>query len=685
MKKSVLSIAVGLCAAWIFAAGPAGGDGRAGTARRAGADDWAELGPDGGDIRGFVRNPKAPSELYAATSSGLIYRSGNNGATWARKGAAGSSVYDLAVDPRTPSTLYALGDATVYKSVNKGGDFATLPLPAGFRAQNGRVAVHPTDSRVLFVSGAFTYDTTNWKTCMAVLKSADGGQTWAVRRLNNGSASAMTYNIAVSAKTPSLVFACGFYTSDSGRAKAGVFRSRDGGATWKNVAPAFMTSGTICFYPFALALDPTDAGRAYVAFGQGVARTSDGGASWQRQTSPPATEMCAYSIAIDAADPETLYGGYNNRLYKSTDGGKVWSTLTNGVAGIPFKILARGKSVQAASGAGLSRSANGGASFVPGHKGIRASDISSFVLLPAGSGAAAGGGGTLYAASWSVGLFKSVDGGAAWTKLPAFSGSDQIWDVVSPEADPRRVTVSVFGADNPRVYGSADGGATFQPLLPATGSQGFLLAAFPSDPKRILAAGAVESGGASCLGVLLSADAGKSWKQTRLLNEAGSAADAVALAPSNASLLYVAGHTAAWNPVLYKSQTGGASWARVETPDDAAGGRFSCLAVHPRRPNTLYAVNDSVAIYKSVNGGATWAKPENGPAGARCLGFNPSNPNEIFVGRNDGLSFSADGGKTWTDLSAGLAVKSVVRIEIDGPARLIYAGIKGGGICRRNF
>lgn len=668
MKKSGLLLAFGLCTVWLF-----------------GAESWTELGPEGGDIRGVARNPKAPSELYAATYSGLIYRSGANGASWARKGAVGSSVSDLAVDPQTPSTLYALGDATVYKSVNKGGDFASLPLPAGFQAQNGRIAVHPTDSRILFVSGAFSYDTTSGKACMAVLKSADGGQTWAVRKLNSKSANALTYDIAVSAKNPSLVFACGFYNSDSGRAKAGVFRSTDGGSTWKNVAPAFMTSGAICHYPFALALDPTDAGRAYVAFAQGVAGTSDGGASWQRQTSPPSTEMCAYSIAIDAADPETLYGGYNNRLYKSTDGGKVWSTLSKGVAGIPFKILARGKSVQAASGAGISRSANGGASFIPGHKGIRASDISSFVLLPAGAGAAAGGGGTLYAASWNAGLFKSVDGGAAWTKLPDFAGSDEIRDVVSPEADPRRVYVSVFGANNPRVYGSADGGATFQPLLPATGYQGFLLAAFPSDPKRVIAAGAIESGGASCLGVFLSADAGKTWKQVRLLNEAGSAADAVALAPSNPNVIYVAGHTAAWSPVLFKSQTGGTAWKRVKLPDDAAGGQISCLAVHPRLSNTLFAVNRSEAIYKSANGGATWAKLENSPAGARCLTINPSNPNEIIVGRSEGLSFSADGGSTWADLSDGLLIKNVVRVEIDGPARQVYAGTSGGGICRRRF
>lgn len=440
MRKAGYLFLVGACAAALFAAGSAGPDGSGGPV---GPGLWTELGPLGGDVRSIVRNPKAPAEIYSLTYSGLVYRSGNNGASWARKASLGEDLYDLAIDPKTPSTLYALGGSYILKSVNKGVTFMRKAFGDYIYAYSGRIAINPSNPQVLFVAATVVYDTANWKECLAVLKSANGGQSWAVKKLEPTSKWATGYDVAVSPKNPSLVFACGSYTPASGNSnKAAIFRSTNGGETWKNVTPAFLTQQSY-YYPYAIALDPTNAQRAYVGYNYGVVRTANGGTAWTNQVSP--SDISGYALAIDKSAPNTVYSGGFKKLYKSTDGGANWADLSNGIFGSAAKLLVQGKVVHFASSAGIFRSVNGGAQFAPGHKGMLAADITGFVRVPAGTGAGNGGAATFYAAAGGYGVFKSTDGGAAWTKLCDFAGSDNIAHLVSPRTDPRRIYVSTYG------------------------------------------------------------------------------------------------------------------------------------------------------------------------------------------------------------------------------------------------
>jgi len=443
MKKAGLTIAVVLFAILLFGRGPSGMDRIEGTDTFVGANPWKELGPQGGDIRAIVRNPKNTNELYAATFSGLIYRSGTNGTSWARRSAIGDNIYDLAINPRTPSTLYALGDYAIYKSVNNGVSFSEIPFPNYFYCWEGGISINPSNPQIIYVVGRAYYDTTNWKSCIAVLKSVNGGRSWTVKYLDRTSKWGYGHDVAVSPKNPSLVYACGYYTPASGNGnKAGIFRSSNGGETWKNVTPAFMTSPTYS-YAYAIALDPTNAGRAYVAHDSGVVRTSNGGTTWKKQAFPG--WMRCYAISIDKTAPQTLYAGDINIIYRSTDGGNNWTTLSNGLYGTASKIIALGKTIHVASNGGIFKSTNRGTLFAPGHKGILAGDITSFVRLPAGGGSLTGGTGILYAAAHGYGIFKSINGGGAWTKLCDFAGSDDIAHIVAPKSDPRRVYVSTYG------------------------------------------------------------------------------------------------------------------------------------------------------------------------------------------------------------------------------------------------
>ena len=680
MKKARLLAILCVGAAAFFAFGPAGAGESDAPRRTGGAGAWTALGPAGGDISSIVRNPKAPSELYAATRSGLIFQSGNNGGSWTRKAVIEDTLCDLAIDPKTPSTLYALSGTSIYKSVNKGAAFVKTALGDEAYANLGRIAVDPSNPRIIYIVGAMYHDAASRKSCLAVLKSVNGGRSWTAKALDPTSEWAYGLDIAVSHKNPSLVFACGYYGPASGGGyKAAIFRSANGGGAWKNVTPAFMNAEAYRAAS-AVAVDPTNAAKAYVAYTDGVARTSDGGASWKKRVSP--SWMYCHTVAVDATAPDTLYAGGFRRLYKSTDGGKNWTEFPLRFYGSASRWLVRGKTLHVATDGGIFKSANGGALFASGHAGLLAADIKSFVHLPAGSGSLSAGAGTFYAAAGRYGIFKS-ESGSAWTKLDDFAGSDAVAHIVGPRSDPLRIYVSTEGSANPRAYGSVDGGRVFKPLLPGAGCEGLRLLAYPADPDRLLAAGYIESGGKPCMGVFLSNDAGTSWTRVRLMNESGSEADAAALAPSNVKVLYVAGHGADWKPVLFRSTNGGTAWTRIKAPAPAAS--VTCLAVHPSSQTTLYATTSWQGNFKSTDGGSSWTKLACTASGANCVAVNPSDPNEVFIGSSEGVEYSADGGSTWTDLSADPAVKNVVWIEVDGPARLVYAGIKGGGICRRSY
>ena len=436
MRKIAVMIVAAFCGVFLFGRGPGAGErpGRAG--------GWTELGPQGGDIRGIARNPKSPAELYAVTYSGLVYRSTNNGGSWTRKGAVGVEVDDLAIDSKNPSTIYALASDGLYKSIDKGASFTKLPFgDVNMGGYGGRIAVHPSNPKIIYVAGIYIYDTTNWKTCMAVFKTANGGQSWTVKKLDPTSTSGHTYDVVVSPKNPAFIYACGASYLGNG-CQARVFRSTNGGQTWKNITPGFMNPD-LYNYAYAIVADPSNAGRVFVAYSRGIAGTSNSGATWENQASP--AYMYAYAVAISKSASDTLYAGAEKTLYKSTDGGKNWTALTHGLFGAARKILVQGKILHFASAAGIFKSTNGGEQFAPGHKGVLAADITGFVLHRAVSGALDGGTGTLYAAANGYGIFKSTNGGGAWTKLSEFAGSDWVACLVSPRTDPRRVYVSTYG------------------------------------------------------------------------------------------------------------------------------------------------------------------------------------------------------------------------------------------------
>lgn len=113
-----------------------------------------------------------------------------------------------------------------------------------------------------------------------------------------------------------------------------------------------------------------------------------------------------------------------------------------------------------------------------------------------------------------------------------------------------------------------------------------------------------------------------------------------------------------------RSTDGGDTWERLGFPD--RGAVIWTMAVHPTRPNIIYAGAAPVALYRSEDGGDTWHGIPQAKSPAHCerdgfdtrtirITVDPARPDDIYVGLEvSGVIRSTDAGETWRDVSAPL-------------------------------
>jgi photosystem II stability/assembly factor-like uncharacterized protein len=223
--------------------------------------------------------------------------------------------------------------------------------------------------------------------------------------------------------------------------------------------------------------------------------------------------------------------------------------------------------------------------------------------------------------------------------------------------------------------------------------------------------------GAASGGVWKSTDGGTTFKPV-FDKQPVQSIGAITIDPSNHQNVWV-GTGEAWtrNSVsigagLYKSADGGETWTHAGLPDSE---RIAKILVDPRASGTVYACvpgklwSDSAerGLYKTSDGGATWQLILKGPnlsTGCASIAMEPGNPDVLLAGLWDfrrrgwtfrsggdgakaasgsGLYRSGDGGRTWTELTAGsgkgLPAKPYGRIALayaPSDARTIYAFIE---------
>jgi uncharacterized protein (TIGR03437 family) len=334
----------------------------------------------------------APSggAVLAAVPSGGAYRSLNGGAGWgpANGGLESFALHSLVYDPSNPNIVYAgsvnpfnANDGSLLKSTDGGLQWQVLQTSAPFYA----VAAHPSDGRTVVIGSG-----------NGVFRSTDGGQSF--QGINgDGEVIQRVVDLKFHPSTPTTLFVIVFDDLSTGFYE--IFRSTDGGADWTGSGPTAVPL-------LDIAIDSNDPSRIYVAAGNGVFRSTDGGGEYRAANAGfPAEGVLVSSVAVDANANSTVYASTSAGVFRSTDRADSWQSVDAGLE----------------------------------EQGV-------LDLAPDPREA-----GVLYAATVGGGVFKTVDGGESWQPtggVPILTGAGVVnaADFGGGGVTPGEI-VSIFGVD----------------------------------------------------------------------------------------------------------------------------------------------------------------------------------------------------------------------------------------------
>jgi photosystem II stability/assembly factor-like uncharacterized protein len=631
----------------------------------------------------LIADPADRSTLYAISHSDLLFKSTDRSNTWTvLSGVTG--VYSLLIDPKDPATLYAGTAHGVLKSKDGGSTWAgaNAGLPQGFPAWAQVLAIDPVNSSVLYVQ--------KWN---GVFKSGDGGKSWNELYARFYASKSSTTPLA-NFQIQKLIIdphASTMYTWP------GSFKSTDGGTTWyplpiieetPSAGELWLDPSTSTLY---LANSDNDKGRIIKSTDQGTTWTSadfgfpDGAQPGLVFDPNNAGTIYAPYIRLDWSGAPPEFG-----LAKSTDGGGNWAVIDPAIPDsyIVSLAVAAGSSLYTSyddsyTGSGeIFTSTNGGANWHAATAGPAVVNVRSLAIDPAKPD-------VTYALAGLDGVFKSADRGANWTTLTALpiptDPSGPIPGSLFSLAINSGNSSILYAWTPGHLFRSSDAGMSWQSdvSLPYgdNGDGGFLsMDSHDANTLYLAESDVVEGAG----WLLKTADGGLSWNYTWQSRDFPLA---VSIAPQDPATIYLGTSNG-----LLKTTDGGSNWS--DTPLHSV---VNVLAIDPLRPNVVYAATTSddlypfpagfTGLFKSADAGASWLAVTSGletlmntGAPITALALDPANPDAIYAGTSgNGIFRSTDGGAHWSPFNRGLTNFDVRVLAIaSGRPDLLYASTSGG-------
>lgn len=257
---------------------------------------WRPIGPAsfGGRVDDIEAVADDPRVIFVGTASGGVFRSLDNGTSW-------TPVFDA------QGTALSIGD----------------------------VAIAPSDRRIVWLGTgeANNRQTSTWGD--GVYRSLDGGTTWQFMGLRETQSIG---RVVIDPRDANTVFVAAVGHLFGPNEERGLYRTRDGGATWQKVLYVDANTGVtdVAITPDGRTLLAATYERRRRAFGfvgggpgSGLWRSTDDGDHWQRLTSGlPSGDDGRIGIAIAPSNPAIVYAAVENRkggVFRSTDGGVTWT------------------------------------------------------------------------------------------------------------------------------------------------------------------------------------------------------------------------------------------------------------------------------------------------------------------------------------------------------------------------
>jgi photosystem II stability/assembly factor-like uncharacterized protein len=313
---------------------------------------WRTVGPNRGGRSIAVSGVKGrPLDGYFGATGGGLWKTVDGGTTWTPVTDGqinSSSVGAVAVSDSNPDVLYiGMGEACirgnimpgdgVYKSNDAGKTWAHI----GFRASDAiaRIRIHPTNHDIVFVASFGRYGVPSEE--RGLFKSSDGGKTW--KRVLYRDDKTGAVDVSIDRRNPSVMYAALWeayrieYQMSSGGPGSGLFKSTDGGETWTEITRAKgLPSGMVG--RIGIAVSGADSNRVYALIENengGLYVSDDAGASWALMNAARSFRQRAFYYTHVAADPNSKDTVYllNTSAFRSTDGGKTLANIGQGTHG----------------------------------------------------------------------------------------------------------------------------------------------------------------------------------------------------------------------------------------------------------------------------------------------------------------------------------------------------------------
>lgn len=413
----------------------------------------------------------------------------------------------------------------------------------------------------------------------------------------------------------------------------------------------------------------------YVGTRSSVDKSIDEGETWIR--GPYLTYVS--SLATDSAD--NLYAGASDNIYKSPDGGQSWSSMALPNKSISSLAIDRSDSIYAGTYRnGIYKSINGGKAFTHNSVGLTDDVVVDSLLADSD--------GTLYVGVQSNGIYQSKDAAQTWIQTPL---RNQV--ISSGVIDAQGNIYLGINVPYNGVYKSTDGGKTWiQSRIPD--SYGAPVSSLLIDSKGILYAGTDGSY------LYKSSDGAKTWSPMANINTVfsfsidskgsiyagttygiykydGTSLNKVwvtnqpvkSIVVDNAGNIYAG----ALGLGVYESTDDGLYW----DPTGLRNQNVYSLAVDKTR-NILYAGTDN-GIYRSKDSGKTWTSV----LGSKLLiqTMVVDSRGNVYAGSSDnGVFVSTNAGENWDPINPGLTNLNVLSLFTD--QQNLYAGTKGSSLFK---
>jgi photosystem II stability/assembly factor-like uncharacterized protein len=643
--------------------------------------EWRNIGPFRGGrsnaVAGVVGNDNI---YYAGYTGGGVWKTEDAGHTWRNISDgffATGSVGDIAVAESDPNVIYVgMGEHAVRGVMTSFGD--------------------------------------------GIYKSTDGGKTWEHKGLDNTRHIA---DIVIHPTDPEVVFVAAQGAVHGPSEERGIYKSTDGGDTWKKVLYVDENTGAS-----SLRMDFTNPRMLYAATwehrrypwkvvsggpGSAVWKSTDGGETWHKIVEGLPAEMGKIGVAVSRAMPQRVFAIVEAEkseagVYRSDDGGATWQHLTNNQlltarSWYYMEIFADPQNAESVYvlNAPMMHSTDGGKTF--SRVSVGHGDTHDLWINPDNSRNMILGD--------DGGAEISYNGGRSWSTLNN-QPTAQFYRVNTDNLFP----YNVYGGqqDNSSVVirsRGTGGGITEADWTSGPGCESAYIAFDPDNPVVLY--------GGCYQGLIEALDTrtkeGKDIMEYPSLNLATQPKDMkyrfnwnapIIASPHDPTTLYHAGN------VVFKTTDGGLNWTAISpdltrndtTKQELGGGPFTnegaggenyntiyYLIESPLEAGVLYAGSDCGLVHVTRNGGASWENitPADLPESSiHSIEVSPHDPATVYVAANrykfdDFRSYtykSTDYGQSWQRIDAGVRDRDFIKVirEDRRTPGLLYGGAERG-------